>query len=125
MPAHYEFDVEAGLLLSTFAGSVTEQEARDYDRDLHEDAQFREGMPHLVDALQVETAGLSANTIKTLTRKRPGYRPGRLAIVLNRGNSVAYGLAKLAAAMRRILGDDVKIFDCPVAAREWLTTAAH
>lgn len=122
MPATYELDVERGLLMIELAGVLTGADLEEFSNRLRQDPAFDGTLPALVDASELNPAGLSTDTLRARAAV-PRKQPVRVAIVAPA--DAVFGLARMFQMMSEGRGNHIEVFRGRDEALAWLASGSR
>lgn len=118
MPVRYRIDKLLKVVFSTAAGPLSEDDALAHERRLRADPAFDAGYWQLYDLRDADLSRISPQCIGILAQTTLFKSGTRRALVV--GNDLAYGLARMFAALREGSGEHIRVFRDMGAALTWL-----
>lgn len=121
MPANYELDVDRRLLIVELAGVLTGADLEDFSERLRQDPAFEGTWPALVDASELNPAGISTEMLRARAAM-PRRQPVRVAVVAPA--DAVFGLARMFQMMSEGRGNHVEVFRRRDEALAWLASGS-
>jgi hypothetical protein len=119
MAATYRLDPERRLMMVTLSGRVTGGDLDAFTEEVKRDAAHDPSWPALVDASELNPAGLSTQVLRTRAAV-PRRNPTRVAIVAPA--DVVFGLARMFQMMSEGRGNHIEVFRGMDDALAWLAS---
>jgi hypothetical protein len=95
MPYHFEFDSTHRILRCRLEGRVTDEELREYYRDLEKYSLQQDPLSGILDMSAITTFDVSPDTIRQLAKSPPAMpNPGRPRVLIATSPNV-FGIARM------------------------------
>jgi len=121
MPILYTVDTEAGVILTTASGRLTDEDVLGHKKTLLDDPRVAAGMSEISDVREVTELAVTPVGVRSFVsfdRASAPALPGhRLAIVASQ--DFVFGMARMYQ-MTGSEDDRVGVFRCPDEAKAWL-----
>ena len=118
MPVRYRVDKALKVVFSTAAGQLSEDDLLGHQRRLRADPAFDPGHWQLYDLRDADLSRISPQCIALLAQTTLFKTGTRRALVV--GDDLAFGLARMFAALREGSGEHIRVFRDMGAALTWL-----
>lgn len=96
MPITYEIDPTKGVVLSSWTGTITDEEVLDFGRQLYRDERFDPAYRNLADLTGMDGSRLTSRAIRSLSAANRFSSTARRAFVV--GNELAFGFTRMYQA---------------------------
>lgn len=121
MPADYEIETEAGVVVSRAWGTLTDEDLLQHHRRLGGDPAFDASMNHYFDFEGVDTVELSARGIRVLAGRSPFGPESRRALVVDPDRPALFGMLRMYEAWCDQHPDEMRVqYDHSGKARRWI-----
>ena len=121
MPTSYIIDKARGLVVNRFWGVLTDDEVRDHRLRLAADTAFNPSFHHLADMRELLVAAVSDAVVAEVARSSVFGRGARRAFVLDEGQYLRSGLARLFEQYaKQAPGQRIKVFHELEMAERWV-----
>ena len=125
MPLDHQVDEEENVLVSRATGVLDAATLLSHMENVRSEARLRPGFRSFVDLSGADLCQLDANTVRRAAEVTRGFdrgqEPVRVAVLAP--TDVAFGLARMYAALVESLQREVRVFREADAARAWLGIA--
>lgn len=124
MAADYSLDVQAGIVFTIFADTLTRDDMVELSARLRADPDFDPRFSELLDVTELKSANVTYADFNELSLNLdPFSRTSKRAFVAVTGTT-PYGLCRMYQAIGADTGRDIQVFGTVGEARRWLGLAA-
>ena len=119
MPTFYKIDKERRLVMSTYSGVLTIEDALGHQKKLLKDPDFDPSFSQLFDVTRVTDMRLTAEDVRTLAQRTVFSPDSRRAILVS--NDLQFGLSRMFGIFRETKGEKrIRVFRDLEEALEWV-----
>jgi hypothetical protein len=123
MPILHTINEELGVVLSTWVGSVSDENVVGEYRQLYDNKRWKPGFHEIADMRDVDVSGLTGKGVREVSMMVEGYTAGKCegfktAVIAS--EDLPFGLARMYEAVSNESPESVMVFRTVEAALEWM-----
>jgi hypothetical protein len=123
MPILHTINEELGVVLSTWMGSVSDDNVVEAYRQLYMDKRWKPGYHEIADMRDVDVSGLTGKGVREVSAMVESYTRGkceRFKTAVIASEDLPFGLARMYEAVSDESPESVRVFRDVKAALEWM-----